>query len=157
LEKLLELYQRERDTLGMLDTLKELQVARPGYEPDIQRLMYVRLLGGIEMELALDWVDRQMSTTDLSTERIVLKALAAYRAGRADEWRAAMTAIEQPERLDPGMRGVVAGFLAMNGDRLSANRLMETLSGSLTDGQVVGDKRGLLLPEELRLLEVVGP
>ena len=156
LEKLLDLCRRERDTKGMLDTLKELQLARPGFEPDVERLMYVRLLSGMEMELALHWMQNR-SDTAADTEDTVLSALAAHRIGNVEHWRNATSAIRHPERLEPGMRGVVAGFLAMNGDKTAAFRLVETLSGSLADGQVVGDKRGLLLPEELRLMEAVVP
>lgn len=157
LEKLLELCKRERDTKGMLDTLKELQLARPGFEPDDERLQYVRLLSGMEMELALDWMQKRTGSRQSSAEDMVLSALAAHRTGNLEGWKSSTSAIREPERLEPGMRGVVAGFLAMNGEKTAAFRLVETLSGSLTDGQIVGDKRGLLLPEELRLMESAAP
>ncbi len=156
LDKLLDLCRRERDTKGMLDTLKELQLARPGFEPDAERLMYIRLLSGMEMELALDWLERRANRA-ATPENAVLTALAAHRTGHTQRWQSATSAIRNPEKLEPGMRGVVAGFLSMNGEKTAAHRLVETLTGSLADGQVVGDKRGLLLPEEQHLMEAVAP
>lgn len=157
LEKLVELRQRERDTAGMLSALKQLLQARPGNDHDAELLQYLRLLSGTEVELAQAWL-HSASASSASAKRgtlPLLSALAAHRMGDHEAWQASSAAIREPEKLPPGMRGVVAGFLAMRGEKAASFRLMETLTSSVQDGRLIGDKRGLLLPEEQSLMEGV--
>ena len=100
------------------------------------------------MELAIS----HLETASPSLQPL-LAALAAHRMGDEKAWKDAMSKINEPEKLPPGMRAVLAGFFAMQGEMIQSRRLLETLSGSMLDGRLIGDKRGLLLPEELRLMQ----
>ena len=156
LEKILELSQRERDTQAMLDTLKELIQVRPGYQAYVDQLNYIRLITGTEMELAASAVEKTDPLTAVTTQGLppaFLSAVAARQFGKEQEWKNAAQSIKSPERLGPGMRAVLAGYYSQIGDRQSALRLGETLVGNSLNGQSFGDKRSLLLDEELKLLE----
>ncbi len=156
LEKIMNLCRQDRDVKGMIDTLKELHQLRPGFQGYADQLDYLRLVSGIEMELAANVVwtaDREPATLTQGYPRALMTAMTERRFGREQEWRVAASAVPDPNKLSPGLRAVMTGYYAQLGEREKAFRLGETLVGTLVNGVLTGDKRGLLLDEELRLLE----
>jgi tetratricopeptide (TPR) repeat protein len=154
LERLLALYRRERDELGTIETLKELILARPGFQPYADDLNYTRLITGLELELAeTDLRESQKNPVFHGVSLPLMRAMAARRFTHDESWKKHLDAIKSPESLTPGMRAVLAGYLADSGESDRAFRLAETILGTLYKGRLVGDKRALLLPEELKLLE----
>ena len=155
LERLLALFRRDRDALGTVETLKELILARPGFQPYVDELNYTRLISGVEMELALaDMKAERPQSVLLGRSVPLMHAMTSKRFGQSDDWKHHLSQIDDPQALTPGMRAVLAGYLADAGHSDKAYRLAETIIGTFENGRLVGDKRSLLLPEELKLLEM---
>jgi thioredoxin-like negative regulator of GroEL len=152
LEKQLELARRDRDVPGMLQTLSELTSMKPGQNSYSDQLHYLRLLSGEGMELSASLLESAAPDVPQSSgmPRAALRAMAARRFGDEEKLRDAIAEVDAPERLNTGIRALLAGYYAELGQREKAYRLGETLVG---DGLRGGDKTNLLLPEELRHLE----
>lgn len=141
LEKITELQQREKDVPALLVTLKRLRELRPSNHGYTDRLNYLRLVTGDEMELACEAVSGlekpAVARADSSgVPQALLRALAALRMGDKGRVGEEMKMIDPSLRLSAGERAVMAGMTAESGDDVGAFRMAESIP------------RALLLPDE---------
>ncbi len=145
LEKVLELQQREKDVPAILGTLKQLRELRPANHAYTDRLNYLRLVTGDEMELAFEAVcgfEKPVVAMEDSpvVPQALLRALAAMRMGEPDRAAAEVKTLDSTLRLSAGQRAVMAGMTAEAGEDVKAFRMAESIPTAL------------LLPDELAFL-----
>jgi hypothetical protein len=148
-EKIYEIESRKRDGAAMITATKKTIAARPNVRLFEDRLNYLCLIMGSEVELASnrllsdtpgDLVSNVAVVTADPFPRALLRALAAYRIGDMDLMAREISQLEKPDRLAPGPRAVAAGLLRIAGQQKISFELAET-----TD-------RRLLLDAELAFL-----
>lgn len=131
LEKVLELLRLEQDLSGMMSTLQELRTLRPGSQSFADQLNYLRLVSGIEMEVACEEVlgFQQPAPENLAPSATLppelLQALAAWRFGRDDVMLQALQKLTDPGRLAPGPRAVLSCLYTISGREVEGFRLAE--------------------------------
>ncbi|MDB6074321.1 MAG: hypothetical protein JWO89_1961 [Verrucomicrobiaceae bacterium] len=145
LEKVLELQQREKDAPAILGTLKQLRELRPANHAYIDRLNYLRLVTGDEMELAFEAVcGFEKPAVAMKDSPVVpqalLRALAAMRMGQPHRAAEEVRTLDSTLRLSAGQRAVMAGMTAEAGEDVKAFRMAESIPPAL------------LLPDELVFL-----
>lgn len=115
-----------------LDTARRLRLLRPTSVRFANRLDYLRLLLGNEIEAAMEW--REVYT-DASTEdqqlAALLQALKAYRMGDKSRMLESLSKVEDPAALPPGQRAVLAGLLASGGEAGRAFQVAERVQERL--------------------------
>jgi hypothetical protein len=115
-----------------LDTARRLRVLRPTSVRFANRLDYLRLLLGDEIEAAMEW--REVYTDESADERhmaALLLALKAYRMNDKSRMLESLAKVGDAASLPPGQRAVLAGLLASGGDVGRAYQLAEKVQESL--------------------------
>ncbi len=141
LEKIMELQQREKDVTALLVTLKRLRELRPSNHVYTDRLNYLRLVTGDEMELACEAVSGfgKLARSEVDSSAVpqaLLRGLAALRMGNKARVAEELKMLDPALRLSAGQRAVMAGMTAEAGDDVGAFRMAEAIP------------RTLLLPDE---------
>ncbi|MBB5030644.1 hypothetical protein [Prosthecobacter vanneervenii] len=128
LQKAAELAQLQKVPATMLAIARRLQDLRPTSAVFAERCTYLRLVLGLELELAgvqtgaaagADGLDSKQTQPEL------LRALAAYRFGDKQALATSLKALGEPARLPPGQRAVAAGLLALSGKNEQAYQIAE--------------------------------
>ncbi len=115
-----------------LDTARRLRVLRPTSVRFANRLDYLRLLLGDEIEAAMEW--REVYTDESADERhmaALLLALKAYRMNDKSRMLESLAKVGDAAGLPPGQRAVFAGLLASGGEVGRAYQLAEKVQESL--------------------------
>lgn len=124
LEKCWEAATHLGDSTQLLDTARRQSALRPTSALYAQRLDYLRLLRGEEMESV-------SSTADGTGTHDILSALKAYRLGDRRQAAELLAAAQGTTALNAGQRAVYAGLLALLGDQARAFQLAEKISPRL--------------------------
>ncbi len=141
LEKIAELQRGDLNVDGLLGALKQLHELRPRNRIYADRLNYLRLVSGMEMEIAYeDLVGFQKAAaSQAETPEFpgsVLRALATWRFGSQEDLVNEIKTLPDPAGLAPGVRAVVAGFLSMSGRDTEGFRVAEKVPrASLLEGE----------------------
>lgn len=115
-----------------LDTARRLRVLRPTSVRFANRLDYLRLLLGDEIEAAMEW--REVYTDESADERqmaALLLALKAYRMRDKSLMLESLAKVDDATALPPGQRAVLAGLLASGGQAGRAFQLAERVQERL--------------------------
>lgn len=137
MEKVLEMRTRDRDAPGMLAAARELCQLRPENPAYTSRLNYVRLVSGLEIELAMQAIDDKggfASTAGTAPGQVptaFLRALEACRFGDLKRMAEELHSLTDVDRLDAGLRAVHAGMLSMTGQVGMAYELAEQIPAVL--------------------------
>ncbi len=140
LEKIYQLQQSDRTVEGMFATLRELCELRPQNETYSNRLNYLRLVSGQELELAYEAVlGFQPSASSAATSTTLaagvppplLRALAAWRLGETEQMQQETAALPEPGNLPAGLRAVTAGLYSLSGREVEGYRLAEKVPPTL--------------------------
>lgn len=147
LQKSAELALLTRDTSMLLDVSRRLHELSPSSLAFADRLNYLRLILGEEMETvdltALKPSNEGRDTRPVSLDRIpppLLEALRDYRMGELTAIPDLLKTLPDTSHLSPGQRAVVAGLLSLAGKPDRAFQIAEKVPASL------------LLQEELAFL-----
>jgi hypothetical protein len=138
LEKILNAARQAGDDHALLQAADQLRREHPEETRHQWLHIYLRLICGREMELAMRELTSLQSPTQ--DEARLCQALAAWRMARPAEMRQSLDAMRDPDALPAWQRATHAGLMALDGRTADAFRLAEKLSPAL------------LLPEERRLL-----
>lgn len=141
MEKVLEMAMRARDGNQVLEVCKRLLEVSPGNQQFADRLLYMHLVSGSELELNVIKLKPVNKGVPQRTEDLFLHALAAYRLGDLDSLRLYLDQIPQVESLSAGQRAVHAGLLSISGKVGEAFQMAERIPSLL------------LLKEEKRFLD----
>lgn len=148
LQKSLESALIAKNTDILLEVSRKLLDLSPGSVAYADRLAYLRLVLGVEMETvsvsAPAGAPTLQAAFSVAIERVppsLLKALAAYRLGDLDEVKASLATLSNTSSLPAGQRAVAAGLLAITGRPDRAWEIAEKVPDAL------------LLNEELAFLK----
>ncbi|HYF34829.1 MAG TPA: hypothetical protein VD994_06010 [Prosthecobacter sp.] len=139
LEKVHEMALRDRNSAAALQSARHLAEQNPANSSFAARQIYLQLIMGEEMEVAIARNAAEAKSTEVREN--LLRALAAYRLGDMETMNAELAVIAEIDRLSPGERAVYAGLLAVGGKPGPAFQIAEKIQG------------GLLLPEEMAFLK----
>jgi hypothetical protein len=132
LEKCWETATRLGDSAQLLETARRQKALRPTSMLYAQRLDYLRLVRGVEMESvqspAPDTVTQEVENLGISA---ILTALKAYRLGDRQQAARALSTVQGVAKLSAGQRAVYAGLLALLGEPARAFQLAENISPRL--------------------------
>lgn len=136
LEKVFELQQRDKDVAGLIETVRRQHDLRPRNQLFIDRLNYLRLIAGIELEAAFDEVigfeNKPADTIPSSAIPLpLLRALAAWRFGDVERMKKEVSEVSDPNALPAGPRAVVAGMFAIAGRDVESFRIAEKIPAPL--------------------------
>lgn len=143
LAKIYQMADYQHDGPGMLDACTRLLMLKPESQMLLTQKLYLKLLLGIELELAQQELERVLKTKSERSDGLgLLQALGAYRAGHLEELPGLLQKIAKPEAFAAGERSVYAALLkTAGGDAGKVFRLVERVSPTL------------LLPEEKVFLQ----
>lgn len=137
LDKVYEMAERQRNTPVMLRTIQQLHDKRPTHGIFRDRLRYLKLLTGVELE-QMDRILTESppeSAVEGRTARVpfsFLRALSAWRFKDIDRLKAELHPLSySPDQLSPGQRAVLASLLQRIGQENTAFRLAETIPTAL--------------------------
>lgn len=139
LEKVYEMAARSRDTDEVIRVAKQLLALRPQNPQYIERLQYLQLVSGEDMEIQAAQILSVASST--SRQDQLQRALAAYRMGDLNLMKEHLHDLADVSDFTPGQKAVHAGLLSISGQVGRAFQIAENISTLL------------LLKEELRFLE----
>jgi tetratricopeptide (TPR) repeat protein len=139
LEKVYEMATRSRDTDEVIHVAKQLLALRPQNPQYIERLQYLQLVSGEDMEIQAAHILSFMSSK--SRQDQLHRALAAYRLGDLKLMKEHLHDLADVSDFTPGQKAVHAGLLSISGQVGRAFQIAENISTLL------------LLKEELRFLE----
>lgn len=130
MEKVFELQQTDKDVTGMLATARRLHEARPLNQGYGDRLNYLRLVCGVEIETAFDQVlgfehSVQAPASASQIPTALLRALAAWRLGQPERLQEEIKDLGDPSSLPAGQRAVVAGLYSVTGRSVESFRIAE--------------------------------
>lgn len=131
LQHAFELACGQKDAAAQLHVSRRLHELRPGSSIFAERLDYLRLVLGVEVESV---VFARQDHAEASAEHIpqsLLRALAAYRLGDKNAAKASMNELPDITRLPPGQRAVTAGLLFATGDPARAYQVAERVPEAL--------------------------
>ncbi|MCB1276966.1 hypothetical protein [Prosthecobacter sp.] len=138
LQKSAEMALRIKDTTTLLEVAGKLHELSPSSVVFSDRLTYLRLILGVEMETidlsALTEHDAQKAGLSIKLERIpaeLLLALSAYRLGDRTTMQKHLSSLQDAAALPPGPRAVAAGLLSMAGQTDRAYQIAEQIPGAL--------------------------
>ncbi len=148
LQKAVEMALLAKDSTALLAVSRKLHEMRPSSAVFSDRLIYLRLILGVEME-TIDLAKLKNSSSlnaafTITLERIppsLLLALAAYRLGDPDAVTKHLTELRDAAGLPAGQRAVAAGLLSLAGRQDGAYQIAEKVPDTL------------LLNEELAFLQ----
>lgn len=142
LQKSAESALMAKDTAILLEASRKLQEMSPGSTVFADRLAYLRLILGVEMEtvdLSSKAEENSLRTVfTIALERVppsLLKALAAYRLGDLEAVKTHLAALPDASPLPAGQRAVAAGLLAMAGRPDRAFQIAEKVPDALLLGE----------------------
>ncbi len=141
IEKVQDVAIRDRDTNATLSAASRLLEIRPHNRQYADRALYLHLLSGNEVELAIEKLTHSQRSPDTRLEDHFIRALAAYRIGDLNGLRAHLDKIKDVSSLSPGQRAVHAGLLSISGHVGPAYQIAEQIPTIL------------LLREELHFLK----
>jgi len=142
LERILHIQTKQKDSEGMLATLRDIVAAKPGLRIHQENSFYLRMLVGQDIETAPLQAAQMVKEGKMTpATRHLMDALVAYREGDATKIRETLATLD-PEILTTGQRAVYAGMLSACGDPTKAFAIAEKL------------QRSLLLHEEERFLNL---
>ncbi|MCX6854217.1 MAG: hypothetical protein NTV80_04850 [Verrucomicrobia bacterium] len=141
IEKVQEMAIRDRDTNAALSAAQRLLEIRPENHQYADRALYLQLLSGDQVEIALEKVARTDSTMATRLEDHFVRALAAYRLGDLTSLRTHLINVQEANSLTPGQRAVHAGLLSISGRVGPAFQIAEQIPSIL------------LLKEEMHFLK----
>jgi len=143
LEKVLEISQRNHNTIAVLDSARRIAALQPNNRRLLHRVIYLHILSGQDIELGLEQVRRLPPVQDAEGTTVLrlFQALCAYRLGDFATMRLHLATFTDTSTLTPGQRAVHAGLLSLTGQVGPAYRVAEKIP------------KTLLLPEELRFLK----
>lgn len=139
LEKVYEMASRSRDTDEVIAVAKQLLALRPENPQYLDRLLYLQLVSGQNIEVQVAQLLRQKITA--RPQEHFHRALAAYRLGDLTLMSEHLKQISDLDEFTPGQRAVHAGLLSISGQVGPAFQIAEGIASLL------------LLKEELRFLE----
>lgn len=140
LDVLLTMHTRERATGGLLATVRAMQAAQPDESSHLERLLYLKLLMGVEVESVIHDLPALVTEERITPEAgRFLEAFVAMRLSDAALLRERLALIEW-RKLPVGQRATYAGMLRASGQIAEAFAVAEKIT------------RSLLLPEEEKLL-----
>lgn len=128
LQKAADLAQMQKVSTTILAIAYRLRELRPTSVAFAERCTYLRLVLGIDMELAKVQTGTAAATEDVTFKQgqtELLHALAAYRFGDKQKLAASLKALGELSRLSPGQRAVAAGLLALSGSNERAYQIAE--------------------------------
>jgi len=129
LEKMMTIQRADEEMSGLLSTLREI-AALPGTPTSrVEEFIYLRLIGGVELETALD--DSAVFASKGSIRPLAadfFKALAAYRFDDRPALKAALAVID-PKALPANWRAVLAGMISESGDKARGFQIAEKIRG----------------------------
>lgn len=137
LDKVFEMAQRQRDTALMLKISKQLHEKRPTHGIFRDRVRYLKLLIGIELEQvdAILTDSPPEPAVEGQTARLpfaFLRALSAWRQKDFARLKTELTdLIDQRDRLNPGQRAVLAGLFQHVGQGADAFLIGENIPTSI--------------------------
>lgn len=140
LEKAYEMDMRGHDTERVLQIAKRLLTLRPESEQYADRVTYLQLVAGYDLELNLQKLYEKAGTKTMSIEHQLFQALAAYRIGDLASLRIKLSHLQDISSLTLGQRAVHAGLLSISGQVGQAFLMAEEIPSVL------------LLKEEKRFL-----
>lgn len=127
-----------KNTAILLEASRKLRELSPGSTVFADRLAYLRLILGVEMEtVTLSSQTDESSVRAMVTvamERVpaaLLGALAAYRLGDLESVKTHLGALPDPSSLPAGQRAVAAGLLALAGRPDRAFQIAEKVPDAL--------------------------
>lgn len=133
LEKIFSVQSRNHMTTDSLSTLKEILRLRPGLTPYFNTALYLQLLTGTEMEVAMEKafaLDRTEDNPSEANLHALLTAFAAYRV--SDTARLHTLVLEvNATHLPAGPRAVLAGLLQTCGETQKAFAIAEKVPSEL--------------------------
>ena len=141
IEKVQEMAVRDRDTNATLSAASRLLEIRPDNRQYADRALYLHLLSGDEVELAIEKTAHTDSTMATRLEDHFIRALAAYRLGDLTQLRVHLDNVKDVSALTQGQRAVHAGLLSISGRVGPAYQIAEQIPSIL------------LLREELHFLK----
>lgn len=139
LEKVYEMASRDRDTDEVIRVARRLLELRPENPQYIQRLLYLQLVSGSEIEVQAHQILNQPAGQD--RQNLLHRALAAYRLGDLRLMQENLAALKEVSDFTAGQKAVHAGLLSISGQVGPAFQIAENISSLL------------LLKEELRFLQ----
>jgi tetratricopeptide (TPR) repeat protein len=137
LDKVYEMAQRQRDTALMLKTCQQLNDKRPTHGHFRDRLRYLKLLTGIELEQvdAILTHAPPESAVEGATARVptaFLRALAAWRLKDHARLKIELNQLaDRQNQLNPGQRAVLASLLHHAEQPIAAYRLAENIPSTI--------------------------
>jgi tetratricopeptide (TPR) repeat protein len=134
LQKTHTLALEQKNSVVLLQTARQLHELRPASSAYADRLAYLRLILGEEIEtvdlsLLKESNDMQAMFT-VTLERVppsLLRALAAYRMGDRAGIQQHLAGVGDTSKLPPGQRAVVAGLLSLTGKAERAYQIAEKI------------------------------
>jgi tetratricopeptide (TPR) repeat protein len=138
-EKLTLLYERARDSQGLLTCFQRLREIRPNNQHYITQMNYVRLVSGIDIEIAIDEIGKSTNAITISgaCPPALLQALVAWRLGQIEKIEPLINTIPLPRSLPPGQRATLAGLYQIAGRGVDGYRLAESVHpGLLLEGEM---------------------
>lgn len=132
LEKCWQIASRLGDSNHLLDTARKQNALRPTSRHFANRLDYLRLLRGEEIEASVSQQHgNQGGGEEEGTFAALLVALKAYRFGDAALVKSTLVSVHDAASLPAGQRAVYAGLLASAGDPAHAFQFAEKISSRL--------------------------
>lgn len=141
IEKVQEMAMRDRDTDATLSAAERLLEIRPENRQYADHALYMHLISGDKVELALEKMAHTDKTVTARLEDHFVRALAAYRLGDLTSLRRHLDDINDVSSLSPGQRAVHAGLLSISGRVGPAYQIAEQIPSIL------------LLKEEMHFLK----
>jgi len=134
LQKALECALSAKDSALMLEVSRKLHELRPASSAYADRLAYLRLILGEEIETVdlsrLKESNDMQAMFTVTLERVppsLLRALAAYRMGDRAGIQQHLAGLGDTSALPPGQRAVVAGLLSLSGMADRAYQIAEKI------------------------------
>jgi tetratricopeptide (TPR) repeat protein len=138
LQKAHDLALLQKNTAALLQITRQLHELRPGSAAYAERLSYLRLILGSEIETVqisdLSGEASGQAALTVQVERIplpLLHALASYRLGDTSSMRQHLSGLRNTEGLPAGQRAVAAGLLSMTGETQRAFQIAEKVPAAL--------------------------
>lgn len=126
LEKAFVIARQQADAHGMLVIAHRLHEVRPTSAVFAERVSYLGLLLGLEMEAILPLL-KPGAQAGSPSMRALLAALAAHRFQDVAAVRAALVGVTEPAIFQPGERAVYAGLLALTGQTAAGFQIAEKI------------------------------
>lgn len=134
LQKALDCALLTKDSVLMLEVSRKLHELRPASSAYADRLAYLRLILGEEIETVdlsrLKESNDMQAMFTVTLERVppsLLRALAAYRMGDRAGIQQHLAGVGDTSKLPPGQRAVVAGLLSLTGKAERAYQIAEKI------------------------------